>query len=425
MATTDYRDVLSYYTNFSPGRDTRADEAQGEKDGEFEQPPSGQITLSAYEWKILAQGRFDYARFQTQTQIDRRLSAAASQGRKQQRYDEFGSSLKDLSYRQDAEISALNKEKGSNSARARTEDDELLEAQHRYDDMRALLEREPDLHFSGTFWGIKAYFWLMSLFALVEMIVNPRPFEHAIGSDHVFLTYFGVFSFSVGVVLSAHFVGMVLRQRKWRLQQGDIMRLRYGLPLIILMVLGAFTVVTWRRYNMDLQLRGGEVEALGRALVPFVINIVLFVASSAVAFFSHDPHPDYEALMLARNAAQQRVQKRLLEYSSEVAAIEFRYRRRRHSLGSRAERLQRDIDEKLAESGALDHREDAELVKIITVIGQRLLAYQDGNERMRRTIRPEYFGQRTLDIVENYLRGRPLRLADEDDAPMMAPEYST
>jgi hypothetical protein len=184
-------------------------------------------------------------------------------------------------------------------------------------------------------------------------------------------------------------------------------------------------LLSWRRYEIEMGVPlSTETNSLGLALVPLVINIVLFMASSAVAFFSHDPHPDFESLLLARNEAVARVAQRRQDYEAEVRDAESRFRRRRQSLGSRAERLQRDIDEKQAEGDALGPREEAELVKVIAVIGQRLLAYQDGNERMRHSNRPAYFGQKTLEIVEDYMRGNLPRLATDDSAAEPLRQYS-
>lgn len=406
MPITDYRDILSHYSDFNAPRDTRADYAQGELDGRANRPPSDQEDMGGYEWDVINQARADLARFSLNLQIDRRLSVATNVSRKHQRYEEVDSLLRDASRRHDGAIASINKELGANSHRAKREDFEAQEAERRYDEIQRKIDREPRMMFHQPLWWhwLTPYIIIMAFFTPVELLINKGAFDGLFGGGS-WGAYSGAMTTGVLVVLMAHFLGTFIRQSMVRRTPSERLRVWVGIPLILIIVLSALGALAARRailgeFEMDLTVMGIPVGLL----LGFLLNIGIFLAGTLLSLFRHDPHPDVETLVRARDTTQAAVNRRRAEYDARVAEVEEEYRRRRTNLTARADRLQRDIDDEESQGDALPAREEAEMEKVIAVVTQRLLAYQSGNERRRIDPRPPYFGRPTIQKVEAYLR---------------------
>lgn len=411
MPITDYRDILSQYSDFNGPRDTRADYAQGELDGRANRPPAHQEDFGGYEWDIINQARADLARFSLNLQIDRRLSVATNVSRKHQRYEEVDSLIRDASRRHDSAIGAINKELGSNSPRAKREDFEIQEADRAYDDIQRLINREPRMMFHKPLWWrwLTPYILIMAFFAPVEVIINKGAFRDLFGAGALG-TYGGALMMGALVVLLAHFLGTFIRQATVRRTASERLRVWVGIPLIIVVVMSSLLALAGRRTSIgdfpdDLTLLGYQAGLV----LPFLMNVGIFITGTLLSMFRHDPHPDVETLLRSRDDAHDKVEKRRAEYEQRISEVEEEYRHRRANLTARADRLQREIDDEEAQEDLLPAREAEEMNKVIAVISQRLLAYQSGNERRRVDLRPQYFGEPTIRMVESYLRGTRAR----------------
>jgi uncharacterized membrane protein len=411
MPITDYRDILSHYSDFNGPRDTRADYAQGELDGRANRPPAHQEDFGGYEWDVINQARADLARFSLNLQIDRRLSVATNVSRKHQRYEEVDSLIRDASRRHDSAIGAINKDLGSNSPRAKREDFEAQETERAYDDIQRLINREPRMMFDKPLWWncLTPYILFMGFFAPVELVINKGAFRDLFGAGSLG-TYGGALMMGALVVLLAHFLGTFIRQAAIRRTTSERLRVWIGIPLIIIIVMSSLLALAGRRTSIgdfpdDMTLLGYQAGLV----LPFLMNVAIFITGTLLSIFRHDPHPDVETLLRSRDQAQEKVEKRRAEYEQRVNEVEEEYRRRRANLTARADRLQREIDDEEAQEDLLPAREAEEMNKVIAVVSQRLLAYQSGNERRRVDPRPQYFGEQTIRMAEAYLRGTRTR----------------
>jgi hypothetical protein len=411
MPISDYRDVLSYYSSFSSPRDTRADYAQGELDGRFNKPRSDERSLSGHELDIINQARADISRFRLQLQMDLHGSQASVTARKQQRYEEYESELRDLGHRHDSQVSSANKELGPISSLCKRQQEEAFDAEQRYGDLNRELGREPELHFARPVFssrGPSIYAVLLTAMSFVELFINKGVFKDVLGG--VLAGYAGAFIMGLAIVFFAHILGLFVRQ--WKVQRRPMERLRVwlGVPLILVLVvfsLYELSVIREGTLPVDEQIEvvGGIMGLTHKAALLFLLNVGVFLAGTLLSYFRHDPHPEYESLLKALRSIQAAEEKRRRSFDARLGLVEEEYRRRRSNLASRADRLQREIDEDLAHSESLPGREEAEMQKVVAVVTQRVLAYQSGNERTRDAARPLYFGQPTVRMVDAIIRG--------------------
>lgn len=411
MPISDYRDVLSYYSSFLSPRDTRADYAQGESDGRANKPRSNENTLSSYELDIVNQARADISRFRLQLQLDLHGSQAALTAMRQQRYEEYESELRALGHRHDSRIATLNKESGPGSSLARRQAEALFEAEQSYGDLNRELEREPELHFARrllSFIPISVYTFLLVAMSFVELFINKGVFRSVLGG--VVAGYAGAFIMGLAIVFFSHMLGILLRQWRVRRHPLEIFRTWIGIPLIVIVVLLSLyelSVIREATLPMDDRLDSiGKILGLShQAALLFLLNAGVFLAGTLLSYFRHDAHPDYERLLQALEKARADNEERQKNHDLLASEVEEDFRRRRANLSARADRVQREIDQDLAKAESLPGREDVEIQKVIAVVTQRILAYQAGNDRSRSAARPPYFGERTVDLVENLIRG--------------------
>jgi len=412
MPVSDHRDVLSYYSNFLAPRDTRADYAQGELDGQSNRPRSVETSLSGYELDIVNQARADVSRFRLHLHIDQHGSSATIIARRQLRYEEYESDLRDLSQRHDSRVSVANKECGPGSSLAKRQQEALFEAEHGYNDLQRELGREPELHWAQPlpFLRLSAYTLILIAMSFVELFINKGVFKAVLGG--LVPGYSGAFIMGLAIVFFAHLLGIFVRQRKIQRRPMEKLRTWVGIPLIIVLVL--FIVYEMSLLRADTlplgmaasEMDGGSVLGLSHtAFLLFLLNLGVFVAGTWLSYMRHDPHPDYERLLVRMGQAQQLEAERRDKFDLLLAEIEEEYRRKRSNLAARADRIQREIDEDLAHADGLPSREEAEIQKVIAVVSQRVLAYQSGNERSRDAARPRYFGQPTVLMIDALIRG--------------------
>lgn len=101
---------------------------------------------------IINQARADISRFRLQLQMDQHSAQASVIARKQQRYEEYESELRDLGHRHDSQVATANKEVGPASPRAKRQQGDLFEAEQSYLDLKREMGREPELHFVRPLW---------------------------------------------------------------------------------------------------------------------------------------------------------------------------------------------------------------------------------------------------------------------------------
>lgn len=380
-------------------------------DGRFNKPRSDERALSGYELDIVNQARADISRFRLQLQMDLHGSQASITARKQQRYEEYESELRDLGHRHDSQIATVNKEIGSISGLAKRQQEELFEADQRYGDLSRELGREPELHFAQPvrlLFGLTVYTLLLTAMSFVELFINKGVFKDVLGG--VLAGYAGAFIMGLAIVFFSHMLGLFIRQRRVQRRPVEKLRVWLGVPVIVVLVvfsLYELSVIREGTLPLDEQIQtaGGALGLSHKAALLFLLNLGVFLAGTLLSYFRHDSHPEYEGLLRALRDCQAAEEKRRLAFDARVGLIEEEYRRRRANLSSRADRVQREIDEDLARSESLPGREEAEMQKVIAVVTQRVLSYQSGNERARDAARPPYFGQPTVRMVDSIIRG--------------------
>lgn len=463
MPASNLIDQLSFYTNFASPRDTRADQEQGARDGERNFPPHDHVGLSPYELDIVSQGCSDLARFRSAIANERNACASFAARQKQMRLEQYESERRDISSRYDQDMEALNYRLGPASRMAQTQEFALFEAEQAHENIARSEQREPQIHFVAPrlLW-LSPYVWLLLLLAVAELTINRAIFEGLMRTSAV-QAYGLAILFGVTVVALAHFLGVLVRQRKRIAAPWKRFGAHLAIPVIAIVVLALFyemSVIRQVQFMREgFQEVGGGMKALlpdlmakgaGRTAAtavdigseltttalhlssPFqalsvggltllLINLVAFMAGFLLSYFRHDPHPQFEGLANARQAIRKKVADRQNDYDQQVALLAEDFRRLHGNLAARSDRLQREIEQEQIHLDTLQHRIETETDKVLNVINQRVVSYQLGNSVTRTEAPPSYFGTASMPLVRKLLVNGEGEIMVDIERPRMHP----
>lgn len=158
-----------------------------------------------------------------------------------------------------------------------------------------------------------AYWFIILLIALGEIPLTAQVFE--IFGENRILTYVFALVLCVSLPATAHFAGVILREKMTR--KTNLMLIANG--IILLGTLGAVSWLREKFFESEVQdLLGIEMDLRMITFVFFAIQLLIFATAAMASFFAHDSHPDRK---LAKRLAKTKA-KDLDKESSEAKAAE-------------------------------------------------------------------------------------------------------
>ena len=452
MRGTDRHYTMSYFNEFSAPRDTLSDYRQGETDGEMNLPLSNQTTFSSYEMEVIAQAQAAISQARTMVEAGQDVIAKNYAAQQHNRYERYNSELKDLSARRDRDEEGMRQRVGPASELQMTLQQHMWNAENSYDDMVRELDREPRLHMHDKLiWRFSYYVVLLGVLAGLEIPINERVFQDLLNIENSFILVIVTGAFGVFIVLLAHFLGLFSVQAGWprrgrevaesktafnrhRRQVRDYVQVFVGIPLILALALAAMYVLAVLR---QMSLDGDDIQIVGNlfgaaakpavdaaaalgpkalrasgALPPLsanggmllLINLGIFLAGTLLSYTRHDPHPDFETRLRARDKARAVFHELQVEFQRQLAENAAYYDRKRVNLVARADQIAEELRRLKVNYKGVERRTIQEVETVVNVVKQRLAAYQSGNCNTRRDPPPAYFGQDSMTRVEALLR---------------------
>jgi hypothetical protein len=432
MSSTDTVDVPSYYANFSADRDSRVDYEHGLADGEMGRPHPSADDLNQYELLLVHQGIGDISQYRNQLNFEARSieirladSRFTSQSHLEGKKVALGGDV-DRS-RQKLEIRV-----GPNSPAARKLDDDFRDSELRYTNLEEQLERQPRLFFhKNLFWGVTPYVLIVLLLALIEVPINKGVFGKIIGESVLSPELFSVsaaFLFGLFIIILAHFIGMLYLQCKYK----SFIRWSVLIALSLFVVITLYLMALIRTDNDFIAAVGpneqtqikladaDDVEFQGTYELPEVklfrdldglgwfflaLNVGMVIIGAGFSFKRHDEHPDFERYYRKMNAAMEAKKELDDTYSQEKNLIDAVQHRRLNEITAKIAKLGQEGEELKTRKEEISRRLANTTDKVVNVIVIRVMAYQQGNNHGRgNNPSPEYFGQKSSDLVNSKIR---------------------
>ena len=399
---------LSAYVRFG-SNDVRPDRQRGRADGKRGFPETQAESFSAYEHQLLAQGNAALAQFakSRNDQIDR-LENQLTQ-LEHERDEGFRAARARLQGEMDAELDNTKKTYGPDSSRMATPREGLFEERKLVERLELELRRPLRVHF------VRIYPVVLGALALVEVPINRLAFEFFFAESPL-LSLAIAAGMGAALMIIAHFVGLLARRIPSHEALGVVLSV-IAMVLLLAMALSAMYVVAVVRqhfvdfleqeqsFDLGSLLEAGEIGdiattlanvslgAAGYTLLSF--NLIVFAIGLLFAFFRHDPHPDYERAVFAKQRYQRQLDNAHREFEARSSAIDRKFQSRLSFLNQRISQIETQIAAVEAEIAAVRESGPEALSLVTNVIHQRVLAYQAGNEEKRTTAAPAYFGQST------------------------------
>jgi hypothetical protein len=412
------RGVLERYRHYSSG-DRTFDETRGSRDAAAGIPAPQEDAFS-FKAEVMAQARSDLNAYNSscdgyKREVDTRLSEL-----NRQRSEQYVVNRDQLRDEQRRTLDDLEKASGPPSAKTVYARERLARASDAEARINASLGRPLRI---GLYW---LYIPLMILIAFAEVPINRMAFELFFSETP--LVSLGI-SAVIGILLAlfAHLLGTTLK-RSFGVR-GIKKRLGHFLgAAVIAALVGAviYAIAVIREQyvrlaeenanvSLDALVGNGIVETARQAMTDglstgslslIMVNLLLFVGGTAIAFVRHDSDPDYENVVTERQRAEKRLNRLRSAYDKRHSTVSREFGERLSNLERQIGALDEEI--KRLETEALElekHRQKAPAT-MAAHIENRLLAYQQGNRQARRDgAMPRCFRHYTVTEIEKELMG--------------------
>jgi hypothetical protein len=226
------------------------------------------------------------------------------------------------------------------------------------------------------------------------------------------------------LALLAHLTGLNLKRASYN--EGIKANLKYYVGVALtLMVVGItvyfialmrdyylqFTVATSKSFAELLSEQGvgetlgqiGRVTLTSNGLGLMVMNILIFFVGCIASYFRHDPHPDYETAVRAREKFQRRFEHAKTKYEGTLATTLSKFDERLGALDVQIAATDKDIED-LDRAIALSTDTVGPAIKMAAArIRERVQEYEMAIVRVRNGIQPKAFSAMGAEEVEDKL----------------------
>lgn len=281
-----------------------------------------------------------------------------------------------------ADIAKLNEQamqdpKYANATRERQQSEDAYEAMvHRYGRQAKTFPLLP-------------YLILMLGLGAVEWLVNASTFQANWGIPALSAGFTIVVA--LAVAFAAHEHGTVLKQREhWFGDDVDPRKKKWQLVRIGAATLALFVVIVWiglERYQWGMNevsrlgLGGGGRNLLGteslisinvpqKVVMSIFANILVWILGSAIAYWTHDPDPEFSTAKKRRDKAVKRYRKLQAPVASRIRALEAKRDRALRELSNKIAAEGQFLTNLRKKIGQVKEKEES-LIKSITSEAQR------------------------------------------------------
>jgi hypothetical protein len=412
------RGVLERYRHYSAG-DRSFDETRGSRDAAVGIPAPYEEVFP-FKSEVMAQARSDLNAFNSscdgyKREVDTRLSEL-----NRQRTEQYVANRDQIRDEQRRALDELEKASGPPSARTVQARERLSRASDAEARINASLGRPLRI---SLYW---LYIPLMIVIALAEVPINRMAFELFFSETP--LVSLGI-SAVIGILLAlfAHLLGTTLKRSLG--VRGIKKRLGHFLGAAVIAALVAAVIyaiaVIREQYvrlaeenasvSLDALVGDGIVETAKQAMTDglstgslalIMVNLLLFVGGTAIAFVRHDSDPDYENAVTERQRAEKRLNRLRAAYDKRHSAVSREFSEKLSNLERQIGALDEEIRRLETETAELEKHRHKAPASMAAHIENRLLAYQQGNRQSRRDgAVPKCFRHFTVAEIEKELLG--------------------
>jgi hypothetical protein len=420
--------TLSEYTRYKPA-DRRVDEKEGARDGQREKP-SSDAERYPFRERIVAAAQAALRRYHHQIENLCDVLAKREQELQLDLDQRYATKRDQLNASFQNKADQIEQTIGPSSSRHVSLREAFQRAWDRERQIEADVGRPLRVHL------VYSYTAIMAVVALIEIPVNRFAFELYFAETPA-LSLMIAFGIGLALMILAHFAGTWLKRgfgasttgQKFAYGIGVAVTAALALPTIYLIALLRqhyvhFVEAQNVSFSELLEQRGFEDVAqeviatdLGTSgFMLFMVNLLVVGIGVIVAVARHDAHPDYEKAVRTRERAEKRYHRIQARYDRQISRAKTEYDAQLSALEKQQDRLEREIEEIRSRQRACSAHREQMLERVSLHLKQRLQAYEEGNERTRRSEAPAFFGMHDEQMLRKEL-GEALAQSDVSASP--------
>lgn len=419
MSAGALRVPINKYLGFSP-KDVKRDRSKGRADGAHNVPDPDALNLTPYELEVIAESQAAVSKYKANMHQQLARLEAEAQAKRSELSDRIYEKRDTIDADTQARATALNQSIGPDSMIQRTLSADLREKRDTLKRIEIEVNRPLRVNFVGLWYVLS----LIGL-AVAEVPVNRLAFQFFFQESPLIglvlaLLVGGIFMFM------AHVAGTVARQLGYyRGVGGKAMGLATVFGIVALVGVAVVLLAAIRQLFVDflqqeqsanlselikgnlgsIATRAFQTELGEAGWTLLVLNVLIFVAGALLAFFRHDPHPDYESAIKKAARLDKRLRKAQRRHQKQLDALLTESNKKIDYLNKLADVHSSELAELDKEIARTRAQMEADIAVVVDVTKHRILAYQSGNSDTRKTKTPAYFGKaESLDIKQLVLR---------------------
>jgi len=389
----------------------------GEADGVNENPSSEQRSLGKYEETLVLEAKAEWIKYLSMTEQYRTtLDQRAIQIKNQLRSEVMNEST-NLSQSQRQELDLLDQQIGQSSVTYKHLQDEFLNSKEELQKIEQTVNRPLDISNKDF------YLPLMVALAIAEVPVNRLAFELFFESMPAVSL---LLSAAIGAlfIYFAHVIGVMIKRLKCK--EIDIDRNKIIISIALLGVV-SFTLIYFlgvmREQLIAVEKAGTlDLESIlsstgpAAATNPFdsiaigskgftllLLNLIILITGIVSSVFRHDPHPDYEKIY---NKAK-KIESKFLSYRKKFETEQVQklreFNQRMEVNKSQQQNFESELQAISDKRDAIDSKIKNDKQNLYFAIARKIMAYQSGNRKTRKTSTPTYFSDDAVKSVERIM----------------------
>jgi hypothetical protein len=390
----------------------------GEADGKDEIPPTNASNLSGVEIEIINDAETAWIKFKNANAIQHQKIAEEVEKTKVEIESEIAVSLDKISEDKNQELDLLDAQYGMGTAEYKSIKQNHDSAEQELSEIRKIVNRPLQVKF------VKSYLPFMVILALAEVPVNRLAFELFFEQSPIISL---ALSGAVGslFVFFAHIIGGQLRNTQFKELNTDHGKTHLTLVALVAMsllvmyflsVMREQLVAVQASANLNLEdmlndesqsaVSGGMASLTigSKGLMLLLLNLAIYVSGILMAYFRHDPHPQYEEAAVRHQKARDALLKYQKNFESKQIEM-LREFNQKHSFNKTLQRKREaSIESITRNSEALRNNAFITREKLIDAISGRIRNYRDGNTSSRKTNSPAYFGESVYALLEERIK---------------------
>jgi len=386
----------------------------GENDGNRDVPPSNTSKLGQYEEQLILDAKGEWIKYLSLTEEQRSLLDQKAMQIKNQLKSDIANESSNLSDSQRKELDLLDQQLGLGSSTYKHLQDDYLNSQDELQKIEQQLNRPLDIN------NREFYLPLMIVLAIAEVPVNRLAFELFFESMPLVSL---LISAAVGglFIYFAHIIGMLIKRLSCEEIKIDKNKIYLGITLICLVSIGlVYFLGIMREQLIAVQNAGSlDLESLlsnsssgsdsssyyigSKGLTLILLNTAIFATGIVASFFRHDPHPDYEKISTNTKKIEKNFLKYKTKFENEQLQVLREFNRRIESNRSQQQSFEKELNAISEHRLMLDSIVKSDKQSLILALTRKVMAYQNGNRKTRKTPPPEYFSSDLAKSIEQML----------------------